>query len=88
MSDQVRRSALSDKEMMLVRSVVDSGVVNFEQLGKLVSKITPDLFDPGVAADDYIATGYSSVIKIWKTSAPAGLDQIEALRSIAPELRK
>ena len=87
MSDDTKRSTLSTREMELIKTVRDSGVINFDQLGKLVAKVTPDLFDPGVAADDYIATGYSSVIKIWKMMTAPQLDQVEALRKINADLR-
>lgn len=88
MSDPIRRSNLSPKEMELVMSIRDSGLINFDQLGKVVSQVAPALFDPGVVADDYIASGYSSVIKVWKTGSGPGLEQIEALRSIGGEIRQ
>ena len=88
MSDEVRRTSLSSREMELIKSVRDSGIVNFEQLGKLVAKVTPELFDPGVVADDYIASGYSSVIKIWKTGMGPQLEGLEVLRNMGPEMRR
>ena len=88
MSDCNVRQDISAKERELMTQIRDSGVVNFDQLGKLVSKVTPELFNPGVVADDYIASGYSSVIKIWKTGMPGTLDNIAALKSIATDLRK
>lgn len=88
MSDCSDRKGPSARELELMKTVRDSGVVNFEQLGKLVAKVTPELFDPGVVADDYIASGYSSVIKIWKTGSGLTLDNIAALRTISSEVRK
>jgi hypothetical protein len=88
MTDSARRTSLSDKEMDLIRSIRDSGLINFDQLGKLVARVTPELFDPGVVADDYIASCYSSVIKVWKTGFGPGLEGIDRLRSVATELTR
>lgn len=85
----LRASRLSDKEMEIVNSIRDSGVINFDQLGKVVAQVAPALFDPGIAADDYIATGYSSVIRIWKTGIDfGGLEAMVALKNMANEMRE
>ncbi len=87
MSDEIRRSAMSDTEMKLMLSIRDSGVINFDQLGKVVAQVAPAVFDPGVVADDYIASAYTSVLQIWKTGSAPGLENTENLRSIVGEVR-
>jgi hypothetical protein len=88
MPDDIRRSIHSDKELELMRSIRDSSVVDFDQLGKLVARVTPELFDPGVVADDYIATGYTSVVHVWKTGSGASLEEIAGLINIGNEMRR
>jgi hypothetical protein len=79
----------TDREMEILATIRDSGVINFEQLGKVVSQITPALFDPGIAADDYVVKGIDSVIHVWKLStALTGLEQIESLRTMGAEMRE
>ena len=83
-----RKSDLSAKEWEIVNTIKDSGVINFDQLGKLVAKVGPALFDPGVVADDYIASGYSSVIKVWKTgNVLPGLENVAALKGMVDKIR-
>lgn len=88
MDDCNPRADISARERDMITMIRDSGVVNFDQLGKLVAKVTPELFNPGIVADDYIASGYSSVIKIWKTGFGGVLDKVAALRTVSSEIRK
>lgn len=87
MPNELRRAALSDTEMTLMKTVRDSGVINYDQLGRLVATVTPQLFDPGVVADDYIATGYSSVIKVYKMQSGI-LENIPELRTLSQDIKK
>lgn len=59
---------LSDQHLALMKTVRDSGAIDFAKLGQVVTDVTPQLFNPDIAADNYIATGYSDVVKVWKTS--------------------
>lgn len=54
-------------QLEVLQALRTSGAVDFEKIGGAVTELAPKLFDPGTVADDYIATGYSSVIKVWKT---------------------
>lgn len=84
-----RKSNLTDKEWEIIKSIRDSGVINFDQLGKLVSKVGPALFDPDVAADDYVVKGYDSVIHVWKLrEVLPGLENMAALKTMAEELER
>ena len=91
MSEQVKaitRSSLSAEEMEIVKTIRDSGVINFDQLGKVVSQVAPSVFDPNVVADDYVAKAYSSVLQIYKMSQISlGLEEIASLKQMAGELR-
>lgn len=58
---------IPDRHMQLMKSVRDSGAIDFTKLGQVVTDVAPHLFDPNVVADNYIASGYSDVIKVWKT---------------------
>jgi hypothetical protein len=87
--DYGRRSNLSAKEWEIISTVHESGVINFDQLGKLVAKVSPALFDPGVVADDYIAKVYSSCIQVYHVGQQlAGLESVESLRAVRGELRE
>lgn len=77
---QVHRSTLSAKETQLVNAIHKSDAVNFDAIGKVVADVGPQLFDPGVAADDYIAKAYSSVIQVWKTLG--GVPQLEDMAAL------
>lgn len=87
MPNDLRRASLTETELALMKTVRDSGVINYDQLGRLVATVTPQLFDPGVVADDYIATGYSSVIKVWKTGSGV-LESIPELRTLSQDIKK
>jgi len=69
----------SDQHMALMNTVKNSGAIDFKKLGDLVTQVTPQLFDPSIAADNYIASGYSDVVKVWKQRT---LDQ-SAIESVA-----
>ncbi|SDY34787.1 hypothetical protein [Tessaracoccus flavus] len=58
---------VSKAQMEVLEKLRSSGAVDFEKIGGAVTELAPKLFDPGTVADDYIATGYSSVIHVWKT---------------------
>lgn len=58
---------ISNQQSQVLKKLRDSGAIDFDKMGAVVTEVTPHLFDPGVVADDYIATGYSSVIKVWQT---------------------
>jgi len=82
------RSGVSEKERELLTSLRESGVINFNQLGSLVAKVGPSLFDPGVAAEDYVVKGVDSVIHVYKLRGEVpGLENIAELRSMVDSLR-
>lgn len=56
-------------QMQVLESLRTSGAVDFAKIGDAVTAIAPQVFDGGTVADDYIATGYTSVIKVYKTGA-------------------
>ena len=64
---------LPEQHLELMKTVRDSGAVDFAKLGAIVSEVAPKLFDPNIALDNYIATGYSDVVKVWKTDISATL---------------
>jgi len=73
----------SDKHMELLNAVKDSGAIDFDKMGQVATEITPQLFDPQVAAGDYIASGYSSVVKVWKQMEDIqGIEQIAQLQQM------
>lgn len=74
---------ISAKHRELMNTVMRSGAVDFEKMGAIVSEVMPKLFDPGVVMDNYIASGYSDVVKIWKMSIEdLGLEQVSRLKEI------
>jgi hypothetical protein len=66
MEEEMTKSP-SDKHVELMNAAKDSGVIDFTQRGAMVTQITPQLFDPAVVADNYIATGHTDVVQVWKT---------------------
>lgn len=82
------KQALSSKQLEMITTIKDSGVINFDQVGKIVSQITPALFDPGIAADDYVVKGVDSVIHIYKLRDEfAGLEDLAALKRMGEQIR-
>jgi hypothetical protein len=78
---------INDRHLELMRSIRDSGAVDFNKLGQVVSDVAPQLFDPNIVADNYIATGYSDVVKVWKTDvASLGLaDRVQLQQMNTPQ---
>lgn len=76
----------SDKHLKLMKDVTTSGLVDFQKLGQVVADVTPQLFDPGVVADNYIASGYSDVVKVWKTDLTSlGLDHAARIQDMVQQ---
>ncbi|MCK9894184.1 hypothetical protein [Frankia sp. AgB32] len=74
---------MSETHRELLLRVKESGAIDFEKLGQVVTEVTPQLFDPGVIADDYVASAYSSVAKVWKMDVlHTALEQIGSLQKI------
>ena len=74
---------ISAKHRELMNTVMKSGAVDFEKLGAIVSEVMPQLFDPSVVMDNYIASGYSDIVKVWKMSIEdLGLEQVSRLKEI------
>jgi hypothetical protein len=83
------KPALSAAHRKMLAAVRETGLVNFEQLGKIVAQVTPTLFDPGVAADDYVVKAYTDVLQIWKVGLQFGnLEEISALKAVAVEIEE
>jgi hypothetical protein len=79
---------ISDRHRQLMTNIKNSGAIDFTKLGDVVTQVTPQLFDGDIAADDYIAKGYSSVVQIWKVGVPSdGLDQVAQLQNIAARVQ-
>ena len=75
----------TSSQKLVLEKLRSSGAINFDKIGEAVTAITPQVFDPGTEADDYIATGYTSVIKVWQTgltmdelARPAELNEMVA----------
>ncbi len=83
-----KRSQVQERDQMVIAALRDSGVLNFEQLGKAVSQVAPTVFDPGTAAaGDYVVKGVESVIHIYKLDpAFLGLEEVESIRAMAAEV--
>ena len=68
--------------------VHSSGLVNFDHLGDVVKQVTPGLKSGGLAADDYVAKAYSSVVQVWKTGLTRpGLENVENLQRVGGQIR-
>lgn len=84
MADKTTKPTLSAQQVKMINMVRDSGAVDFDRLGKLVAKAGTQVFDPGMVATDYIASAYTSIIKVWETGALGSLEQINTLKEVAP----
>jgi len=78
---------IPDRHLELMKAVRDSGAVDFSKLGQVVSDVVPQLFDPSIVADNYIATGYTDVVKVWKTDLTsiglAGRAELQQMGQVA-----
>ncbi len=72
---------ITPQKAALLKSLQETGAVNFEQIGKIVQEVGSQLVgNPGVVAADYIATGVDSVVHVWKTGLEGKLDEVATLR--------
>lgn len=68
--------------------VHNSGLVNLDHLGDVVKQVTPGLKDGGLAADDYVAKAYTSVVQVWKTGLTLpGLENVAQLAKAGQQIR-
>jgi hypothetical protein len=68
--------------------VHDSGLVNLDHLGDVVKQVVPGLKDTGIAADDYVAKAYTSVVQVWKTGLTMpGLENVAQLTQVGKQIR-
>ncbi|GAB3190385.1 hypothetical protein [Nesterenkonia suensis] len=77
------------KELEVLQALRKNGAVNFERIGEMVKDMPDTVLDPDVVSGDYIATGYSSVIHVWKTGIEQlGLDEAADVRDLSDRLRR
>ncbi|MET8043455.1 hypothetical protein ABZU25_21645 [Micromonospora sp. NPDC005215] len=83
-----RRATPSEKELGIIRNLATNGGFNFEQLGKAVGEVLPQVLDgTDLVASDYIAQGYTSVVSVWVMGNElTALDDVTGLRSLGGEL--
>mgnify|MGYP006172387525 CR=1 FL=1 len=80
-------SSSSERDEELLRLLRDSKAINFEQLGELVSRVTPELLSGKARGADYIISIISSFIKIYILSALRDIGRLPDLRAAGRELK-
>jgi hypothetical protein len=78
----------TEKELEILSAVKESGIINFDQVGKLISKVGPSLFDSGLAAADYVVTAVNSVLRVWSWDTMPNLGEITELKEMIGEVKK
>lgn len=87
-SEKASGQHLGREEQAMITALRDSGAIDFEQVGKVVSAVAPTVFDPGAVADDYVLKVVTSVFHVAKLGTEKKkLDEIEAVRKMAAEVR-
>lgn len=73
----------TERHQQLMKAVRDSGAIDFTKLGQVVSDVAPQLFDPNVAADNYVIKAVTDIIRIWKLDLTAlGLGDVAELQQM------
>lgn len=86
MPTKTTKAATGERQLKMIKELRDSGAVDFDRLGKLVAKVTPQVFDPSLVATDYVASAYTSVIKIWETGIEGPLNRLDDLKKVSPKI--
>lgn len=77
------------KSREFLQQLQKTGAVDFDRVGEVVKQVGPQLFDPGLAASDYIAKGYESVIHVWEIRpTELGLEQVSKIRDVTNRITK
>ncbi len=71
------------KELEVLQTLRKTGAVDFDRVAEMVKNMPESVLSPGTVADDYIVTGYTSVLKIWNTGIAAqGLEDLGKIRDL------
>ena len=71
------------KELDVLQNLRKSGAVDFDRVAEMVKNMPESVLSPGTVADDYIVSGYTSVLKIWSTGlAEQGLEDVGKIRDL------
>lgn len=86
MTEERSESYVSDSDRELLKILRESNAINFDKIGDLVARVTPEIFSGRAKAGDYIITVYESFLHVFKLGIRNRLDTIAQLRESAKEL--
>jgi hypothetical protein len=78
--------ALGDSLNPIVQSLISSGAVNFDAIGRALAEVGPGVASLRASGEDWFCKVYTSFIHIYVLSKVATLAEIAALREMGAEL--
>lgn len=82
-------SSQSEREAKLIKAITDSGAINFEQLGKVMAQVAPQVIQsPPDPDSDYVFSVYSSFVKIFHWMPALAMENLGALREMAAQIEE
>jgi hypothetical protein len=79
--------AIGDSHNPIVQSLISSGAVNFEAIGRALAEVGPTVATLRASGEDWFCKVYTSFIHVYVLSKVATLAELAALREMGSELR-
>jgi hypothetical protein len=78
--------AIGDSYNPIVQSLISSGAVNFEAIGRALAEVGPSVATLRASGEDWFCKVYRSFVHVYVLSKVATLAEIAALREMGSEL--
>lgn len=88
MNDHENPNSFSDDDRELIRTLHESKIINYDEVGKVIARVTPELFSRKIKPGNYFISVYTKFIHVYEIPSLASLASLQDLRAASRDLRE